>query len=495
MLKVLFIDDEPFIREGMASVIDWEKYGYQVIGSAENGKIGLQKIRAYRPDLVFVDIQMPGLSGIEVVSQANKEGISSKFVVLSGHSDFSYAQQSIRLGMESYLLKPVDEEELIPLIQQIRMKWLKENQLNEQLQEFKELNEASQWENFLFGKKVDSDWSSYFQADSFHLASLMTNEEAMLEKHMPFIAKKVYRYIWNEHKLYLLFRNQTLEEVKQSIIAISHDLAYIAHQFQLLEGACGIDKLKDNIEQLSRLEALRYSHSKAIILTDQDVEKISKTGFNRDEWLNTMTRTIEFQDEKAIERHIQLLEKHFQATRFSKDRMITEVLDMVKSLYQKLQYENKDIQIPSNEHVISIISSADNLQALLSNIKELLWTTSTEMNAFISNTENIIEKVQDYVEQYYYKDLNMKKMAHLFKYNPSYLGKKFKKETGEYFYHYLDRIRTEKAKKFLMEGNWKVYQVSEKVGYTNHDYFYKKFKKNVGVSPKEFQKTYRKAFK
>src|SRR5699024_2665785 len=108
MLKVLFVDDEPLIREGMASVIDWEKYGYQVIGFAENGKIGLEKIRANHPDLVFVDIQMPGLNGIEMVSQAKKEGISSKFVVLSGYSEFSYAQQSIRLGMESYFLKPVD---------------------------------------------------------------------------------------------------------------------------------------------------------------------------------------------------------------------------------------------------------------------------------------------------------------------------------------------------------------------------------------------------
>src|SRR5699024_8827806 len=128
MLKVLFVDDEPLIREGMASVIDWEEYGYQVIGSAENGKVGLQKIRSHHPDLVFVEMQLPGMSGIEIVSQAKKEGLSSKFVVLSGYSEFSYAQQSIRLGIESYLLKPVDEEELIPLVEKIRSNLLAENQ-------------------------------------------------------------------------------------------------------------------------------------------------------------------------------------------------------------------------------------------------------------------------------------------------------------------------------------------------------------------------------
>jgi len=164
---------------------------------------------------------------------------------------------------------------------------------------------------------------------------------------------------------------------------------------------------------------------------------------------------------------------------------------LIRSLYQKLQNENMDIQVPSNEYIISMISSADNLQTLLTDIKELLRKTSGEINAFMSNTENIIEKVKDYVEQYYYKDLNVKKIANLFNYNPSYLGKKFKKETDHYFHQYLDRIRIEKAKQFLMDGNWKVYQVSEKVGYTNHDYFYKKFKRNVGLSPKEFQKTYR----
>lgn len=117
MLKVLFVDDEPLIREGLCSIIDWKSYGYRIVGTAKNGREGLELIRQQNPDLVFVDIKMPGISGINMVARAKAFGNTAKYVVLSGYSDFTFAQESIRLGVESYLLKPVDENELIPLIQ------------------------------------------------------------------------------------------------------------------------------------------------------------------------------------------------------------------------------------------------------------------------------------------------------------------------------------------------------------------------------------------
>ncbi len=100
----------------------------------------------------------------------------------------------------------------------------------------------------------------------------------------------------------------------------------------------------------------------------------------------------------------------------------------------------------------------------------------------------MMEKVTAYVKQYYFEDLNLKVLAHLFNYNRSYLGKKFKKYTGVYFHTYLDQVRIEKAKTLLVEKNLKVYEVSNEVGYCNMDYFYKKFKNHTGLSPKEFQK-------
>src|SRR5690606_33464194 len=122
MLKVIFVDDEPIIREGLREVIDWNEYGFEVIGTAENGQKGLDMIRLHQPDLAFVDIKMPKLNGIDMAGLAKKNGYRTKCVILSGYSQFSYAQKAIQLGMESYLLKPIDEEELIPLVEEIAQK-------------------------------------------------------------------------------------------------------------------------------------------------------------------------------------------------------------------------------------------------------------------------------------------------------------------------------------------------------------------------------------
>jgi len=106
----------------------------------------------------------------------------------------------------------------------------------------------------------------------------------------------------------------------------------------------------------------------------------------------------------------------------------------------------------------------------------------------VSTSDNIAKCVYAYMEKNFDKDLKLENIAKTFNYNSAYLGKLFKKEMGEGFNNILDSIRIENAKKLLMEQDLKVYQVSEKVGFTNIDYFYNKFKKHVGLSPKEFQK-------
>src|SRR5690606_10436540 len=130
------VDDEPLIREGLKGVIDWNQFGYEVIGTAENGRTGLDMIRFHRPDLALVDIKMPGLNGIDMAEQAKKEGLQTKFVILSGYSQFAYAQKAIQLGMESYLLKPIDEEELIPLIESIALKCNEERKWKQRQQQY-----------------------------------------------------------------------------------------------------------------------------------------------------------------------------------------------------------------------------------------------------------------------------------------------------------------------------------------------------------------------
>lgn len=110
-------------------------------------------------------------------------------------------------------------------------------------------------------------------------------------------------------------------------------------------------------------------------------------------------------------------------------------------------------------------------------------------NKICSNSsENTMKRILNYIEKNYYKDLKLELLAEIFCYNSAYLGKIFKSYVGQGFNGYLDKVRMEKAKILLAQGELKVYEVSEKVGYKSIDYFYSKFKKYIGVSPKEFKK-------
>ena len=111
MIKVLIIDDEPMQRQGIMRLTPWENFDAEVVGAAGSGMEGILLARKYRPDVLIVDIKMPGLSGLDVIARLREE-LDAEYIILSGYSEFEYAQQAISLGVCAYLLKPLDDSEL-----------------------------------------------------------------------------------------------------------------------------------------------------------------------------------------------------------------------------------------------------------------------------------------------------------------------------------------------------------------------------------------------
>lgn len=120
MLSVFLIDDEPIILLGLKKLIEWEKYGFQITGTARNGLEALNKINLQKVDLVITDLKMPNIGGLELCEQLRKKSPGLKFIVLTAYDDFEYTQKSIRNGVSDYLLKPVKEKMLIESLERIR---------------------------------------------------------------------------------------------------------------------------------------------------------------------------------------------------------------------------------------------------------------------------------------------------------------------------------------------------------------------------------------
>ena len=120
-METLFIADDEFsIREGLKCIVDWESLGFKLCGEASNGDDALAQILALNPSLVLLDVKMPKLHGTEVIRLAREAGYKGKCIILSGYSDFKYAQEAIKSGVRFYLTKPLDEDELYQAVSEIR---------------------------------------------------------------------------------------------------------------------------------------------------------------------------------------------------------------------------------------------------------------------------------------------------------------------------------------------------------------------------------------
>lgn len=119
MYRILIADDEAIIRNGLKRIVKWEELGFQIAGEAKNGEAALTFLCNENPDIVLLDIRMPQISGLDLIAKARAAGFTGKVIIISGYSDFNYAQQAIELGVKFYLTKPINKNELEQILQSL----------------------------------------------------------------------------------------------------------------------------------------------------------------------------------------------------------------------------------------------------------------------------------------------------------------------------------------------------------------------------------------
>ena len=130
LLKVMIVDDEEMIRRGLRAIVDWKEYGYTVCCDAADGEDGYQKALVYQPDLIITDIKMPIADGLQMMTKLRENCFETEFILLTGYAEFEYAQKALQLGAKSYILKPIDEEELVKTLIEAREEILQRRKEN-----------------------------------------------------------------------------------------------------------------------------------------------------------------------------------------------------------------------------------------------------------------------------------------------------------------------------------------------------------------------------
>ena len=158
MLKVLLVDDEPFIIQGLKVLIDWEQEGFMIAGTASNGKEAYDFLQKEEVDLIIADIQMPVMTGLELQETIRKENLSNAyFVILSGYADFEYARRALQNECTDYILKPVDREMLLKLLNRVSAMRDEDDRMKQRNRRMERAYLARQLISLIKGKYDDSN--------------------------------------------------------------------------------------------------------------------------------------------------------------------------------------------------------------------------------------------------------------------------------------------------------------------------------------------------
>ncbi len=502
-MNVLIADDEEEVLLGLKKIIHWEKLGFTVCSDARSGEEALQKIRVYDPELVLLDIRMPQYTGFEIIERARENGYRGRFIILSGYSDFSYAQTAVGLGVSDYLVKPVDEDDLAAAVVKVR---------NEILQHQSMENKLTQYRENARGEILMKLMTRQAAPASYDLTDLSLNADQYMVVFYEKYNKDMARIPWDLREI--LASSARDADTAMDCVMMNGE------EYLLLKGTSIIrrfHRLLTHYQTLpeagSPLDGIFLIYGRAVTsleelpLSFEDVKKLQKRRFfcspfqhvlsyselpdpgaaTRlplvEENAERLTDSILAHNRYRLAEDLEQLEEELFLSHAEEEAIRQMMVDLFLQIKQKLIRSDfqTDALLPANREVILAIEQKDYLYEIIRYFSEQLNLCSSSGNS------DIMTDILYYIDHNYEKSLKLETLAPLFGYSSSYLGKLFARKTGESFNTYLDRVRIRHAASMIARGNLHIYEISERVGYRNVDYFYKKFRKYTNMTPLEYR--------
>lgn len=515
MKSVFIADDELIIRQGLKCIIEWEELGFEIIGEASNGEDALHFIRQHCPDVVMLDIRMPKMNGLDVVNAIRKDGYKGKVIILSGYSDFKYAQTAIRYGVEYYLTKPIDDDELYTTIKEIGEKLEQEYVQEENLEQYKAIARNIILNDLLLGKKVSSNYdATQLNLDATEYQVVIYEKYNRNAPDLPYSFAELlkvtnednntYEHLSLEHNEIILLKGAFILKKFQNFLE-HYEREQKPQENSPLDSlfiAYGrvVNSLHDihiSYKEAARLMHRRFycEHRQHTIgydqlpeLTDAERKHISLTNESLQDYCERLIGYIQTAKRNQVAETLNELEHELYCVPDTIPSVKLFLTDLYLSIKEKLShlYHNANIPFPGNTEIINCIGEKYYLFEII-----LFFTEQFEMiMRCIGNpsSSSVMDDIIHYIEHNYMDNIKLETIAPLFGYNSSYLGKIFNKKVGMGFNMFVDQVRINHSKELLLNTDLKVYEIAEKVGYRNVDYFHTKFKKYVNQSPAEYRK-------
>lgn len=523
MLKVLLVDDEPFILQGLSVIIDWQSEGFEIVGKEENVQNALKVIQEKKPELIIADIKMPGQTGLDLLEIVRSElKLSCYFVILSGFNDFAYVRQALRNDCLDYMLKPVNKTELLKVLGKVRD--LNKDYCQKQQDEHRQ-------EKALFSRNIiPLIYGKFDRKNLEHVEKYLGHctgcryISVELDLTAPQIAAASDE---QKHQMQRELYQKCLSQMEGFEYRVIYDVAVkslsydvgIIYSDELLESS-GMESEQAYLQNLKE-KLLACTEFEILIIAGSKVADLSQ--LNQSAKTAMMSRTFSLFEISALEKvKDEYLDGEGQK-QISKDLLDelvrsveTNQTDLIKENVKKLNalMVNADsslVNMAINYIIFGLIHLAQMqdpnvdqqkiLQSINAEANEQIFSGEGESTEKLllqygeylaqlrgNQAKGVLAEIEEDIKQNFMENLTLKDLSQKYFLNAAYLGQIFKKQYGESFKDHLNRIRIEKACQLLLQTDKKVYEIADEIGYKDLDYFINKFISFYGCTPTKFRK-------
>ena len=526
MYSVFAVDDEPIVLEGIRSKIDWEGSGFTFAGEATDGEIALSMIHEIKPDILVTDIKMPFMDGLQLAEAIKRTQPWIKIIILSGHDEFDYAKKAISIGIEEYLLKPFTPEELLASLNKAAQQIDKErkqlsdiSRLRDELKSSEALIKKEFLNNLVHGSEEMSTAiqksselglnliSRYYKVLISRINSRSGNTEtqqeacSLLNSYSTAISEAV-SFFHHSNLLVCIFKGSTQAELDDNTFRAAETIAHIATKNEDCIVLTAIGKTVEHLSQLSIsyedakkiLQAGNISKENRIISSEdisdnQDSNGDTLLNFEEgDPLVDKLKYAAKGDIQKIIEDSMELIKKNPDQFSVFASYLLVDLIFAVSKLVEKLGGNIKELnpEILQRKFIDDAVSDEGRFTKTLEQV--LNFALEFRDSKITGKYGSVILKAKQFIEENYAdQNTTLTSVAEAVCLSPNHFSTIFSQECKTTFIEYLTNVRLENAKRLMRETDMKGYDIAYECGFSDPHYFSYIFKKNTGLSPREYK--------
>lgn len=517
--RLMIVDDEALIRKGLRARIEYFAFHDLEIVEADSGREALELFGDGGAELALVDISMPDMNGLELIAKAKEISPATRFILLSGHAEFSYAQQAIRLGVRAYLNKPVSNEELRGQIEDI-LRELREEDASSGTgrQDLTQADPEKELNLFLSGgARPESicpglcrQFPALFKGGAVYLGVIhigsRDRDDRRLSHGQLNALRPVVRSLFmdapcrcdrlivnsyqNSQRLYALFVADHPEGLRRQAETVFLAVRQGFERRVNARVAMGVSRLVSVLSAESLAEARmalrqRNVHGRSNIYFYEDVSALETQPIPEAE-LELLRKHMTRGDRGGVRRQLERLfpEKQSESCKAVYLHVLwVRVLSLMMSVYG-------GIDPATTNHLLNQMSRVEAMvdrEEIVHTLSELTDICISRESGREMRAANKIGYALEYIREHFNEEIVINDLAARLDMSPSYFSSMFKKEAGQSTMQYITALRMERAKEYLTDSDLSVAVIAKNVGYEDSQYFFRVFKKTTGMTPLQYR--------